>query len=246
MPGHRPSGASRRGDQGGGPPTRADQGQGDPSTGEEGLGTPGPEAPGPPPTAEDPEPRAEQPTASAAAPGETDDDVAAGEVVDDGEGVSEAVLEEVEAVAEQVEVSIDDVLTTANAERDEFRDHLLRLQADFDNYRKRVQKELGEAGDKALGHFVDELLPVLDAVDAARAHGVAEVEQVAGLLVDLLSKQGLERVGADGDVFDPMLHDAVLHEAGDDDVQSVAQVLRAGWRWRGKVLRPAMVKVVGG
>ena len=152
----------------------------------------------------------------------------------------------VEEVAQQVEVSLDDLLTTATNERDEFREHLLRLQADFDNYRKRVHKELGEAGDRALGNFVEELLPVLDAVDAARAHGADEVDQVAGLLVDLLAKQGLERAGADGDVFDPMLHDAVLHEAGDDDVQTVAQVLRAGWRWRGRVLRPAMVKVVGG
>lgn len=156
----------------------------------------------------------------------------------DTDGVDEA--------AEHVEVILDDVLTTAEAERDEFRDHLLRLQADFDNYRKRVQKELGEAGDKALGRFVEELLPVLDAVDAAHAHGATEVDQVAGLLVDLLAKQGLERVGAEDDVFDPTLHDAVVHEAGDDDVQTVAQVLRAGWRWRGRVLRPAMVKVVGG
>ncbi len=163
--------------------------------------------------------------------------------VSGGAAAADAAVEE---VADQVEVDLDDVLATATSERDEFRDHLLRLQADFDNYRKRVHKELGEAGDRALGDFVDSLLPVLDAVDAARAHGVAEVEQVAGLLVDLLAKRGLERVGADGDVFDPTLHDAVLHEAGDDDVQSVGQVLRAGWRWRGKVLRPAMVKVVGG
>ncbi len=159
---------------------------------------------------------------------------------------AEAVAEAVDDVAEQVEVILDDVLTTTTAERDEFRDHLLRLQADFDNYRKRVQKELGEAGDKALGRFVEELLPVLDAVDAARAHGGTDVDQVAGLLVDLLDKQGLERVGAEGDVFDPTLHDAVLHEEGDDDVQTLDQVLRAGWRWRGRVLRPAMVKVVGG
>ncbi len=152
----------------------------------------------------------------------------------------------VDEAAEHVEVILDDVLTAAEAERDEFRDHLLRLQADFDNYRKRVQKELAEAGDKAVGRFVEELLPVLDAVDAARAHGATEIDQVAGLLIDLLDKQGLERVGADGDVFDPTLHDAVLHEAGDDDVQTVRQVLRAGWLWRGRVLRPAMVKVVGG
>ena len=156
----------------------------------------------------------------------------------DEEGVDEA--------AEHVEVILDDVLTTATNERDEFRDHLLRLQADFDNYRKRVQKELGEAGDKALGRFVEELLPVLDAVDAAEAHGASDDNPVTGLLVDLLDKQGLERLGAEGDVFDPTLHDAVLHEAGDDDVQTVAKVLRAGWRWRGRVLRPAMVKVIGG
>jgi len=166
--------------------------------------------------------------------------------VSDGEAQGGDAANEVEEVAEQVEVTLDDVLATATSERDEFRDHLLRLQAEFDNYRKRVQKELGEAGDRALGSFVEELLPVLDAVDAARAHGAEEVDQVAGLLVDLLAKQGLERVGADGDVFDPTLHDAVLHESGDEDVQTVAQVLRAGWRWRGKVLRPAMVKVVGG
>ena len=193
-----------------------------------------------------------------------DDVVADGEVVDEsiddevgdegGDGSAEPdaddhgtdPADEVDEVAEQVEVALEDVLTTAESERDEFRDHLLRLQADFDNYRKRVHKELGEAGDRALGDFVEGLLPVLDAVDAARLHGATEVEQVAGLLVDLLAKQGLDRVGADGDVFDPTLHDAVLHEAGDDDVQTVAQVLRAGWRWRGKVLRPAMVKVVGG
>ena len=193
-------------------------------------------------------PKEEGTGAEAPAP---DDVVVDGEVVD-GAAEPEAddrrpdTVDEVEEVAEQVEVALEDVLATAESERDEFRDHLLRLQADFDNYRKRVHKELGEAGDRALGDFVEELLPVLDAVDAARLHGATEVEQVAGLLVDLLAKQGLERLGADGDVFDPMLHDAVLHEAGDDDVQTVAQVLRAGWRWRGKVLRPAMVKVVGG
>ena len=173
----------------------------------------------------------------------------AANAADAAEGSETAPVEaadEVEEVAEQVEVTLDDVLATATSERDEFRDHLLRLQADFDNYRKRVQKELGDTANKAVGHFVEELLPVLDAVDAARSHGVGEVEQVAGLLVDLLGKQGLERIGAAGDVFDPMLHDAVLHEAGDDDVQTVGQVLRAGWRWRGNVLRPAMVKVIGG
>ena len=202
---------------------------------------------------------ADETTEEAAPPTEADEadeaageGVAEGDVVDgeagpaDGEPDPPIATGEVEDVAELVEIDLEDVLTTATNERDEFKDHLLRLQADFDNYRKRVQKELGEAADKALGVFVEQLLPVLDAVDAARAHGATEVDQVAGLLVDLLAKQGLERVGAEGDVFDPTLHDAVLHESGDDDVQTIAQVLRAGWRWRGRVLRPAMVKVVGG
>ena len=184
--------------------------------------------------------------AASPAEGDTPQPEASAEPEPEPETGAEEGAEGVEEVAEHVEVTLDDVLTTAEAERDEFRDHLLRLQADFDNYRKRVQKELGEAGDKALGRFVEELLPVLDAVDGARAHGATEVDQVAGLLLDLLAKQGLERVGAEGDVFDPTLHDAVLHEAGDDDVQTLAQVLRAGWRWKGRVLRPAMVKVVGG
>ncbi len=184
--------------------------------------------------------------ADATTDADADEVIVEGEVAPDGEAPAPEAMGGVEDVAELVEIDLEDVLTTATNERDEFKDHLLRLQADFDNYRKRVQKELGEAGDKALGHFVEELLPVLDAVDAARAHGTSGVDQVAGLLVDLLAKQGLERVGADGDVFDPTLHDAVLHEAGDDDVQTVAQVLRAGWRWRGRVLRPAMVKVIGG
>jgi len=168
------------------------------------------------------------------------------EVSPDDDSVAEPEAGSVDDVAEQVEVSLDDVLSATTNERDDFRDHLVRLQADFDNYRKRVQKELGEAADKALGRFVEELLPVLDAIDGARAHGGADIDQVAGLLVDLLDKQGLERVGAEGDDFDPTLHDAVLHEAGDNDVQTVGQVLRAGWLWRGRVLRPAMVKVVGG
>ena len=168
-----------------------------------------------------------------------------GDQAADAEALGEQVADDVDEVAEEMEEILEGGLTTAESERDEFRDHLLRLQADFDNYRKRVHKEMGEAGDKALGRFVEELLPVLDAVDAARAHGARDDDQIANLLIDLLAKQGLERVGVEGDVFDPNLHDAVIHEVGDEDVQTVVQVLRAGWRWRGRVLRPAMVKVLG-
>ena len=155
-----------------------------------------------------------------------------------------------EEVADVVEVEIIDLVDTdvdpIERERDEYLDALRRLQADFDNYRKRVQREVADAGDRALGAFVEGLLPVLDAVDAARAHGISEVESVASLLVESLAKQGLERVDPLGDVFDPTKHDAVMHEDGDGNgVQTVAEVFRAGWVWKGRVLRAAMVKVVG-
>ena len=263
-PGSRPGRAESSGpDEAQGPAAAGPEGPEPEPAGAEGPAGTGPERPGAEDNPAEGVAGAEEagPDEGAVAEGAGSDEVAAGadEVAAEGEIVDATpdgppssgpagaeVVDEVEEVAEKVEVSLEDVLAAATSERDEFRDHLLRLQADFDNYRKRVQKELGEAGDKALGHFVDGLLPVLDAVDGARAHGVGEIEQIAGLLVDLLAKQGLERVGADGDVFDPTLHDAVLHEAGDDDVQTVAEVLRAGWRWRGRVLRPAMVKVIGG
>jgi molecular chaperone GrpE len=155
-----------------------------------------------------------------------------------------------EEVADVVEVEIIDLVDTdidpIARERDEYLDALRRLQADFDNYRKRVQREVQDAGDRALGSFVEGLLPVLDAVDAARAHGIGEVESIASLLVESLQKQGLERVDPTGDVFDPTKHEAVVHEEGDGTgVQTVAEVYRAGWVWKGRVLRAAMVKVVG-
>ena len=159
---------------------------------------------------------------------------------------AEAHAAAVEGDIEELVESALDPVAVAEAERDEYLDSLRRLQADFDNYRKRAQRETGEAGDRALGGFVEGLLPVLDAVDAARAHGLSEVDQIANLLVDTLARQGLVRVGAQGDVFNPELHDAVAHEAGDDSgVQTIAELYRAGWTWKGRVLRAAMVKVVG-
>jgi molecular chaperone GrpE len=157
---------------------------------------------------------------------------------------------ELDEVADVVEVEIIDLVDTevdpVERERDEYLDALRRLQADFDNYRKRVHRELQDAGDRALGSFVEGLLPVLDAVDAARAHGIGEVESIASLLVESLAKQGLERVDPTGDVFDPTKHEAVVHEEGDGTgVQIVGEVYRAGWIWKGRVLRAAMVKVVG-
>jgi len=135
-------------------------------------------------------------------------------------------------------------------QRDEYLDSLLRLQAEFDNYRKRVQRQQREIQENAAASLVKKLLPVLDTADLALAHGGGEdVKQVAGSLFDILSKEGLERIDPQGQPFDPAHHDAVAHEPvegqGAPELPEVSEVLRAGYLWKGQVLRPAMVKVRG-
>ncbi|MDE3030331.1 MAG: nucleotide exchange factor GrpE [Acidobacteriota bacterium] len=143
-------------------------------------------------------------------------------------------------------------LTEAELQRDEYLDALQHLQADFENYRKRVARSSEDAAQRAAGTLVASLLPVLDAFDLAAAHfagtpseeGTA-LNQSRALLLDTLEKQGLERLGEEGEPFDPQVHDAVAHVEGEDAEQLVEEVLRAGYRWKGSVLRPAMVKVRG-
>lgn len=147
----------------------------------------------------------------------------------------------VEGVASQTEATIDDVMK----ERDEFKDIALRVQADFENYRKRAAAQMGDELDRALGKLVEQLLPVLDACEAAVAHGVEGVEQVWSSLIGALQKQGLEALDLAGQPFDPALADAVMHEEGDGSEPVVLEVLRTGYRWKGRVLRAAMVKVKG-
>jgi molecular chaperone GrpE len=146
---------------------------------------------------------------------------------------------------DQAEAS--DPLSEALAQRDEFRDALVRLQADFENYKKRMLKQQTEYLERAAGQLVDKLLPVLDTADLALAHGGGEdVKQVTSALMGALEKEGLERIAGEGSPFDPTLHDAVVHEPADEDgEQTVTEVLRAGYKWKGRVLRPAMVKVRG-
>ena len=161
---------------------------------------------------------------------------------------------EVEDVAEVIVVD-DDPVAAARAERDEYLDALRRLQAEFENYRKRVSKQQVEQVERAAVSLVDKLLPVLDVLDLAAEHlGDADSEegkalvQASALLNDVLAKEGLERVDPVGDPFDPNSHEAVGNVPADEDesdVQgpTVAQVMRPGYRWRGTVVRPAMVLV---
>ncbi len=157
----------------------------------------------------------------------------------------EAALADAELASAEAAVESD--LVALQRERDDYLDALRRLQADFENFKKRTLKLQTEHLERAAQALVDKLLPVLDAADLAIAHGAGEaVAQVAGLLMDTLVREGLEGVDPKpGDPFDPTIHEAVAHEPGDGATQQVADLLRAGYRWKGVLLRPAMVKVRG-
>ncbi len=147
-----------------------------------------------------------------------------------------------------VEALLDDV-ERLTAERDQHLDRWQRTQADFENSRRRLQREAEDAAARATGRLAEDLLPVLDACDAAISHGEAGVEPVFAALLQVLEKNGLERIDPGGDVFDPTRHEAVLHEpAGPDDdpaLSVVSEVLRIGYAWKGRIVRAAMVKVRG-
>ena len=156
---------------------------------------------------------------------------------------------EVEAEAVDVENDID--IAAMAKERDEYLDALRRLQADFENYKKRMVRQQTEHLERAAEHLVEKLLPVFDTADLALAHSggpgdtaFEAVQQVWSSLFDALAKEGLERIDPTGDPFDPNEHEAVMHEPGDGGPE-VVDVMRAGYRWKGRVLRPAMVKVKG-
>ncbi len=141
-------------------------------------------------------------------------------------------------------------------ERDEYLLALQRTQADFENYRKRVARLQEEQSARAAAGLVDKLLPVLDALDLAEAHlnesfDVSEAGKALrasrAMLMDILAKEGLERVDRPGVPFDPSVHDAVARSEGDGagGETVVEEVLRSGYRWKGQGLRAAMVRVRG-
>jgi len=138
-------------------------------------------------------------------------------------------------------------LERTSRERDDYLEALRRNQADFENYRKRVMKQQADDLARAAESLVEKLLPVLDACDGAVRHGATEVEPVFASLLGILEKEGLERIDPANEVFDPNLHEAVMHEpAGDDDdAIVVSDVMRPGYAWKGRIVRPAMVKVRG-
>ena len=163
---------------------------------------------------------------------ETDDSSKIGEITEEGNNF-----------AVPNEISFAEILS----ERDEFLNLLQSVKAEFDNYQKQTKKRISETRTFARGEIVEKLLPVLDACDAAVLHGAEDVVAIRKALIDSLENEGLKLVGAVSEKFDPSIHEAVSHEPGneDEEEQVVSEVLRQGYFWEGKILRPAMVKVRG-
>jgi molecular chaperone GrpE len=138
------------------------------------------------------------------------------------------------------------------SERDEYLDALRRLQAEFDNYRKRTARDQAVMAERLVEGLVVQLLPVLDALDLALrstdAAGDGETlrkgfELMSSELVGVLERAGLARIDAHDAPFDPELHEAVMQTDEGRDEPTVADVLRTGYRFKDKVVRPAMVRV---
>lgn len=144
-------------------------------------------------------------------------------------------------------------LVKAKAKAEDYYSQLQRLQADFDNYRKRTQKEKTELIKYASEHLVEDLLPVLDNFDRAVSAGKVNpdfasfsqgVEMIFRQLQTALSKEGLKAMEAVGQPFDPNLHEAVLRVASEEHPENtVVEELQKGYYLKEKVLRPCMVKV---
>jgi molecular chaperone GrpE len=167
-----------------------------------------------------------------------------------GEPISPEIIDEAAGAtsAGSADISVEDLieqLEQVTSERDGHFDARARLQAEFDNYRKRVLAQQSEQAERAAEGLVTKLLPVLDACDAALAHGAKAVGPIAQQLMVVLEREGLIRLDPTDQPFDPEFHEAVMHEAGEGAEPTVVEVLRTGYQWKSRVIRPAMVKVRG-
>ena len=176
-------------------------------------------------------------------PGQADDSD-----VDQAEEVEPAAAEQEPGGPEPGSEDAPLELAAVVAERNAYLDDLLRVTAEFTNFRRQTIKRNTELVAQAASRLAKALLPVLDACEAAVSQGVEGIEAVQAQMLGVLSAEGLTMLGSVGEPFDPGFHEAVMSEDPGDDGEAapvVAEVLRTGYAWNGRVLRPAMVKVRG-
>ena len=151
-------------------------------------------------------------------------------------GLDDPITETVEEVAP--DQAIDPVATLTN--------DLQRLQAEYANYRKRIERDRLVAHEMAIGAVLTELLALLDAVDLAEQHGevTGGFKAVSDQLNAITSRIGLEKYGSEGEAFDPQIHEALMHETSDDvAVATASKILQPGYKYKERILRPARVSV---
>jgi molecular chaperone GrpE len=123
---------------------------------------------------------------------------------------------------------------------------LQRLQAEYANYKKRVERDRAVAHESAVGAVLSELLALLDDVDRAEQHGELSggFKAVADQLNSITSRIGLEKYGTEGELFDPQIHEALMHdESADVVVPTASKILQPGYKYKERILRPARVAV---
>ncbi len=150
------------------------------------------------------------------------------------------------AAPEGAAAGSDEALAALQTQLDERTADLQRLQAEFANYRKRVERDRLLLAEQAVGGVLATLLPVIDDVDRARNHGdlSGAFKAVADQLDATLAKLGLVAFGEPGDPFDPAVHEAVMHDESDSvSVPTTTAVMRKGYKHAERLLRPAMVGV---
>jgi molecular chaperone GrpE len=171
--------------------------------------------------------------------------------------VNDAGGSDLEQSAEARAIAEDSARTEAEVAKlagdlDELRQTLLRRQADFDNYRKRIEKERAEDANRATARLIEALIPALDGFEQAlAAHREAEYENyrkgfelIYKQLLDNVMRLGAERIDPAGKLFDPHRHQAMDRtETKDHEDGTILQVFQPGYVFHGRVLRPAMVRV---
>ena len=156
--------------------------------------------------------------------------------------------EEVEAETEEKDQKCESI---AEKEENSLKNQLIRLQADFDNYKKRTQKEKVETFKFAAESIMVKLLPVIDNLERAEAVSIDDaenyrkgVQMVFEALKKALHEEGLKEIEAEGETFNPNYHHGVATvEAEDKEDQEVVEVFQKGYIFKDKVIRPAMVKI---
>jgi molecular chaperone GrpE len=149
---------------------------------------------------------------------------------------------------------VDDATQALRAERDDLYDRLLRTTADFDNYRKRIDRERRETAQAAAADLIGDLLPIVDDLERALSASTTDESEGAGALrrgvelihrqlLEVLRRRGVEPFDSVGQTFDPAWHEAILHEPSDRPEGEILGETRRGYRLGQRLLRPAQVRV---